>query len=58
MKSVFKRLVRDESGATAVEYAILSGLVLASILTVIPTFAGKYEAFTLSVGGIIGAALP
>jgi Flp pilus assembly pilin Flp len=58
MKNVFKRLLCDESGTTSVEYGILCALALICMLTVIPVFADKYQAFTLNVGATISAALP
>lgn len=58
MKNVFKRFLCNDSGTTAVEYGILCALALICMLTVIPIYADKYQAFTLNVGAIIGAGMP
>jgi len=38
MMEILKELWRDESGATAVEYALIAGLMAAALVTVISTF--------------------
>lgn len=35
MAEVFKRFARDESGATAIEYALLAGLIAVVIATAV-----------------------
>lgn len=58
MASVFKRLLRDESGAMVVEYALVCGLILTCLLVAVPYFANAYQAFTTDVGARISAAMP
>ena len=40
MKSIFARLVKDQSGATAIEYALIAGLISVFCLAV-PTLMGS-----------------
>lgn len=58
MVSVFKRLLRDESGAMVVEYALVCGLTLACLLIAVPYFSNAYQDFTTKVGQTISAAMP
>lgn len=48
MRDFIQSLARDESGVTAVEYAILAGVVVAII-------AGAGAAFSDGLGGLFGA---
>ncbi|MCA0407496.1 MAG: Flp family type IVb pilin [Proteobacteria bacterium] len=58
MASVFKRLLRDESGAVVVEYAIVCSLIFACLIVAVPYFANAYQDFTTKVGQTISAAMP
>lgn len=35
------KFVKDESGATAVEYAIIIGIIAAALVTLVTTFSGE-----------------
>lgn len=37
MKTIFARFVKDESGATAIEYGLIAGLVAVVIITAVTT---------------------
>lgn len=37
MKTLFNRFVRDESGATAIEYGLIAALVAVAIITALQT---------------------
>jgi pilus assembly protein Flp/PilA len=39
MKSIFARLIRDESGTTAIEYAVIASVISVFCLT-LPTLLG------------------
>lgn len=58
MKSAFKRLMSDESGATAIEYALIAGLIAAALLTSIPTISTSVSDGLTTVGDKITAAAP
>ncbi len=40
MKSLFKRFLKDESGATAIEYGLIAALIALAIITMV-TLAGS-----------------
>jgi len=40
MKNVLKRFVADESGLETVEYAVITGLIVAATITAIATLGG------------------
>ena len=47
MYSTMKRLIHDESGATAMEYALLAGLIAAVIIVIVAALGGEIlEIFT------------
>ncbi|HEY7385652.1 MAG TPA: Flp family type IVb pilin [Beijerinckiaceae bacterium] len=41
MKSLFNRFVRDESGATAIEYGLIAALIAVVIITIVQTVGGS-----------------
>jgi len=41
MFAIFSRFLRDESGATAVEYGLVAGLVALAIVAAVTTFRTK-----------------
>lgn len=50
------RLLRDDEGATAVEYAVMLGLIIAVAMAAIGLFGGGVEArWEDNAGKIIGA---
>ena len=48
MKTLFNRLVKDESGATAIEYGLLAALIAVAIIATLrllgPALDGKFDA--------------
>lgn len=44
MKSITKRFVADESGATAIEYGLIASLIAVAIITALTTMSGKLNA--------------
>jgi pilus assembly protein Flp/PilA len=56
------RLSREETGATAVEYGLIVGLVAVAIITVLailgPQIAGMFGALSTKVATIPGGAVP
>lgn len=43
MKTLFSRFVKDESGATAIEYGLIAGLVSVVIITAVTAVGGKLD---------------
>jgi len=41
MSTIFSRFVRDDSGATAIEYSLIAGLIAVAIVTAVTTVGGK-----------------
>lgn len=41
MSSIVSRFAKDESGATAIEYGLIAGLISVVILTVLGAIGGK-----------------
>ncbi len=47
MKSLVTRFIKDESGATAIEYGLIAGLMAVLIITALNTFGtGLTDTFT------------
>ena len=51
------RLMRDESGSTAIEYALIAALVGVSIVMALFTFEGKLPAAFGHVGNAVANAI-
>lgn len=43
MKSLVTRFVKDESGATAIEYGLIAGLISVVIIAVVTTVGGDLK---------------
>jgi pilus assembly protein Flp/PilA len=43
MRNLFARFVRDESGATAIEYGLIAAGISVTIITVVYTLGGKLK---------------
>jgi len=57
MKSLIKRFVNDESGATAIEYGLIAGLLSIVIIGVLTTMGGDLDdVFTRLQGALATAA--
>jgi pilus assembly protein Flp/PilA len=44
-----KRFVKDESGATAIEYGLIAALIAVAIITTVTTLGGNLNAIFLRV---------
>lgn len=55
MKNLLSRLMKDESGATAIEYGLIAALVAVAIIPALLMFSDKfkamYEMLTTTMGG-------
>ena len=57
MINVIRNLIADESGATAIEYALIAGLMAVACITALTTLGGTMsDQFKLISGKISGAA--
>ncbi len=50
MQNLFSRFVRDESGATAIEYGLIAALIAVVIITTLTTVGTNLKAVFTSVG--------
>ncbi|WP_417671021.1 Flp family type IVb pilin [Roseibium sp.] len=41
MKNLFARFAKDESGATAIEYGLIAGLISVAVVTILGTMGGS-----------------
>jgi len=56
MTKLISRFVRDESGATAIEYGLIAALIAVVIITVLTTIGTKLNTKFQSVAGGLTAA--
>lgn len=57
MKAVLRRFVRDEDGATAIEYAMIATLMAAALLAAWPAFYDGFMASWTNAGATISGAV-
>jgi pilus assembly protein Flp/PilA len=57
MKTLFNRFVQDESGATAIEYGLIAGLISIVIITTITMVGSKLENVFNFIGTTLDSAL-
>ena len=54
MTKIFSRFAKDESGATAIEYGLIAGLIgvviIAAVTTVGTTISGKFNEVSSALG--------
>ena len=50
MRATLTRFVRDDSGATAVEYGLIAGLIASVMVTATQTLGGKLTNSFVNVG--------
>ena len=50
MSKVFARFVKDESGATAIEYALIAGLMATALIAAFTLLGGQIESAFTSIG--------
>jgi len=53
MKALLSRFVRDNSGATALEYGLIAGLIVTVMVTATETLGGKLTNTFVNVGNNI-----
>lgn len=58
MTNVFARFVKDESGATAIEYGLIAALVAVACITVWGTLGTNLVAKFTTVNDALSAAAP
>lgn len=58
MKLNFIRFAKDESGATAIEYGLIAGIVSVAIIAAFATFSGDLSALMTTIGGEINPPAP
>jgi len=51
------RLINDESGATAIEYGLIAGLVAVAIIAALSYLGGELQSLFEYVGDTVGAAV-
>lgn len=56
MKNLFARFAKDESGATAIEYGLIAGLVAVAIIGILTTMSGSLEGIFQKVSDELDAA--
>jgi pilus assembly protein Flp/PilA len=56
MKSLFLRFVRDESGATAIEYGLIAAGISVAIIAVVNTLGGQLSNTFSNVSSQLGNA--
>ena len=57
MRRFIGRFLRDDSGATAIEYGLIAGLVFLAIITAVGAFTSKTVAMFEWFGGVISTAI-
>jgi pilus assembly protein Flp/PilA len=50
MKNIVARFVKDQSGATAIEYGLIASLIAVAIITAVTTVGGKLSNTFTNVG--------
>lgn len=56
MKTLFNRFVKDESGATAIEYGLIAALVAVGIIVALQTLRGALQGTFAEVSGELANA--
>lgn len=57
MQNVFARFVKDESGATAIEYGLIAGLLSVIIITTLTTMGSQLQAIYTAISKGLGTAI-
>ena len=58
MNKIFARFVRDESGATAIEYGLIAGLISVVIISVVTLTGTNLTATFQAIGDALAVASP
>jgi pilus assembly protein Flp/PilA len=56
MTKLFARFVKDESGATAIEYGLIAALISVAIITAVTAIGGKVSATFDTINTSLGGA--
>lgn len=56
MKNIFSRFVKDESGATAIEYGLIAGLISVAIIAAVTLVGGNLSTTFGKVATSLGAS--
>ena len=56
MKNLVSRFLKDESGATAIEYGLIAGLISIAIVTAVTTAGGSISSIFTTVSTKLTAA--
>jgi pilus assembly protein Flp/PilA len=56
--SPLRKLLKDESGATAIEYGLLAALISVAIIAILPTLGQNLLATFTAVSDELGGAAP
>lgn len=54
MANLMKRFVKDESGATAIEYGMIAALIAVAIIVTLQTVGTKLNATFTTISGKLG----
>jgi pilus assembly protein Flp/PilA len=58
MRNIFKRILKDESGATAIEYALIAALVSIAAIGAYQLVGGALIAFFTGIANVLNANIP
>ncbi len=53
MKTIFNRFIKDESGATAIEYGLIAALIAVAIIVILQTVGTNLNARFTSVSNAL-----
>jgi len=56
IKSVVKKFVRSEEGASGIEYALVAAMVAIALVTIVPDIRGAVEGIFTKIVGVLTAA--
>ena len=54
MLSIFRRLMKSEQGATAIEYGLIAGLIAVAIIVAVGDIGEKLKAFFVYINTQLG----
>ena len=54
MLSIFRRLMKNEKGATAIEYTLIASLIAVAAITAMSTVGGKIQNVLTNVSNAMG----
>lgn len=58
MLTIFKNLINDESGATAIEYGLIAALVSVAAIGALQAMGGSLDTMFTSVSATLTGAIP